>query len=154
MTALFLIATIAQIATFTPATIAQAATYPVNLGENVNLRSGDMAVVQYGNQASVISCGGGSSVAGQEDFTESQLVNLSDDFQNRPEDNARLLCEMSADYIVTQTGEKLVKFATNECLRSYRNCRQLGKTTFEFVPRRKNRGQYGCYVQAIVRGTN
>lgn len=139
---------------FLIATLAQAATYPVSLGENVTLRSGDMAVVQLGNQASVISCGGGSSTPGQEDFTESQLVNLSGDFQNRPEDNARLLCEMSADFTVTQTAEKLVKYATNECLRSYRNCRQLGKTTFEFVPRWKNRGQYGCYVQAIVRGNN
>lgn len=143
MTALFLIATIAQ-----------AATFPISLGENVNLRSGDMAVVQWGNQASVISCGGGSSTPGQEDFTESQVVNLSQDFQNRPEDNARALCEMGIDFTVKQTGEKLVNIANNECLRSYRNCQQLGKTTFEYVPPRKNRGQHGCYVQAIVRGRN
>jgi hypothetical protein len=49
--------------------------------------------------------------------------------------------------------DKLVKDATNDCLRSgYTRCTQLGASEFELVPKEVNHGKWGCQVQVVIRG--
>ena len=140
------------LALFLASPLAQAQTYQLNVGQNAQLSAGDVAFVYGNGTSSAISCGGMQQPS-YRDFPLHQVINLSGDFQNRQEDNARALCEQAIDYTIKNAGDKIVKDATNDCLRSgYQSCRQLGQTEYELVLKQFNGGLWGCRVSAVVRG--
>jgi hypothetical protein len=131
---------------------ASAQTYNMQLGQNAQLNAGDVVFVSNGVQSSAISCGGQQQPTFR-DFPLRQTINLSQDFQGRPEDNARALCEQGIDYTISQTALKLVKDATNDCLRGgFSTCKQVGQTEYELVPKAANNNFWGCHIQVTVRG--
>jgi hypothetical protein len=139
---------------------AHANIFQVQLGQNANLSPGQTALVQAPGYTSVITCNGAVEPPMPEEpqlpeniFFREQTIDLPRDYHKRDEANARAICEMGIEHsTVVPASKKLINDATNECLISYRNCKQLGTTVFSYVPKHRNRGEHGCKVKVQVRG--
>ena len=130
--------------------LSHAANYQMRLGQHANLQAGDQLTITGPGGPSMVSCGGGNQPPSYYDFVQKQLVDLSQDFQGRPEDNARSLCELGID--PSGAAQRLLDRAKNDCIASYSNCAQLGKTEYTYVGKDRNNGKHGCFIKVVVRG--
>lgn len=132
--------------------------YPVQLGQSVNLQPGDVALVQYGNAVSSVSCAGSTSLPSRQAFQSEKNVLFSDLYQrpNMPDISRSQQCsQYSAESAIRQGVADALVDAREICFQAgYTKCQQPMRTDEQYsfqvygYP-----GRYACHIVARIIGT-